>query len=126
MASRLEWFDVTVPAGTPIASPVTIPTSFPAGGVSKIQLHIPPGPAGTVGFQLWTGGGQFWPHTPGSWLILDNTSPEWVVDGMPNTGNWSVVAYNTDIYPHLIQVGFSVFENTVTTGSSSSQVPVSF
>lgn len=124
MASRLEWFDVTIPANTPVAAPVTVNTSFQQGEVTRIQLVVPPGPAGTVGIQIWSGGGQFWPNTAGNFMVLDNTEPYWDVENAPNNGNWAIHGYNTDIYPHLIQVGFSVVENGAGAASLPTQTPV--
>lgn len=124
MTHRLEWFDVTIPAGTPIATPLTTPMLFNAGAVTRIEVSIPPGPAGTMGFQIWTGGNQYWPNTPGQYLILDDVHPYWDVTDSPDNGSWALVAYNVDIYPHLVQVGFSVVENTVSGAGTPSQIPV--
>lgn len=124
MASRLEWFGVTVPANTPVATPVTTSIAFTPSTVEALEFHIPPGPAGNVGFQLWNGGGQYWPLTPGQFMVLDDVHPKWPITDAPNNGAWSVVAYNTDIYPHLIQIGFSLVQNSLFTASTPSQIPV--
>ena len=110
MSDRAEWFDVNVPAAVLAASPMTFPLVFPQGAVDKIRMIVPYGPAGNVGLQLWVGGSQYLPRTPGSYIVADNYTPEWDVRNTNTSGSWQLVAYNTDIWPHLIQVAFDVSE----------------
>lgn len=110
MADRLEWFAITVPAGTAIATPVTIHTKFNQGNVIEVDIKVPPGPSGNVGFAIFAGGSQYIPRTNNTFVIPDNDYMIWPVANAINSGSWSVKAYNTDLYDHLLQVAFHVNE----------------
>lgn len=124
MASRLTWYEINVPANTPQATPLSTPTAFNPANVSRLHIFVPPGPAGNVGIQIWNGGGPIWPETPGSWLVLDNAQPYWDIDSWPDNGAFSVVTYNTDIYPHLIQVGYAIENLSTVRASIPTQSPI--
>lgn len=120
MSDRIEWFTITVPAGTPKTAPVTFPCVFQQGYVTEVDVKVPPGPSGTVGFFVSAGGSQYIPRTPGSFVMPDNDYILWPLSNAINSGSWAVVAYNTDIYPHTLQFGFQINElGTAHVGSSS-------
>lgn len=110
MADRIEWFTVTVPAGTPKTAPTTTKLIFFQGEVTEIDVKVAPGPSGNVGFFIGAGGTQYVPRTRGSFIVPDNDYFTWPITGAINSGSWSFTAYNTDIFDHLIQVGFQVNE----------------
>lgn len=110
MSDRLEWFNITVPAGTTKANPQKTSLAFPQGTVIEIDVKVPPGPAGNVGFFISAGGTQYVPRTFGSFIVPDDDYFTWPMVNAINTGSWSFTAFNTDIYDHLIQVGFQVNE----------------
>lgn len=112
MSDRLEWFNVTVPAFTPKATPLVSPLVFQQGEVTEINIKILDGPCGTVGFFLMCGGTQYIPRTPGSFVIPNDDYLVWPVTNAGNHGSWGMTSYNTDTWPHLIQVGFHVLEDT--------------
>lgn len=132
MADRLEWFAVVIPAGTPQSVPVVIPCVFNDGSVVEIDVKVPPGPNGNVGFFVGAGGSQYVPRTPGSFIVPDNDYFTWPLANAITSGSWSVTAYNTDIFDHTIQVGFQVNETGTAhmsqvslLSSSSSAIPAS-
>jgi len=107
MAGRDSFtFHVTVPAGTPVAAPVTIDTSFPPRIVREIRWRVPPGAAGLMGFRITSGGVQVLPVTPGTWIIAAGESGAFPGDGLHDSGKWDVTAYNTGVFPHTIHVTF--------------------
>lgn len=110
MSDRLEWFNVTVPAGTLKANAITTSLAFAQGNVVEIDVKIPPGPAGNVGFFIRAGGTQYIPRTRGTFIMPDDDYFTWPLANAINSGSWSITAFNTDIYDHLIQVGFQVNE----------------
>ncbi len=124
MADRIEWFSVIVPAGTPKAASITYPMKFFQGTVIEVDIKIPPGPAGNVGFYIAAGGSQYIPRTVGSFVIPDGDYLVWPMANAINSGSWALVAYNTDAWPHLIQVSFQVneisFQNASAISSSVS------
>lgn len=119
MSDHLYWFTITVPALTAIASPATTAMVFNAADVDEIKVVVPPGPAGSVGFQVWNGGGPFIPQSAGQYIVADDYTFELPQEKAPNNGNWSFVAYNTDFIPHTLQVGFAVSDFVI------QQVPTS-
>lgn len=110
MADRIEWFEFTIPANTPQSAPVSNPMVFRQGIVTEIDVKIPPGPAGNMGFYITAGGSQFIPRTFGSFIFPDDDYLTWPVTNAINSGSWGLVAFNTDVWPHTIQVSFQVNE----------------
>lgn len=110
MADRVEWFPVTVAAGVLKSAPVTTNLTFYQGEVVEIDVKIPPGPAGNLGFLIRAGGEQYVPRTFGNYIVPDDDYFTWPMANAINSGSWQITAYNTDIYPHLIQVSFQVNE----------------
>lgn len=106
MASEVRIFEVTVPAGTTSASPQVSDTSFPPRSVESIEIRVPPGPSGLVGFRVTMAGNPVIPVNTDEWVITDNEIINWPLTGYPDSGAWQVTAYNTDIYDHTIYVRF--------------------
>lgn len=107
MAARDAFtFSVTVPAGTPIAAPVTIDTSIPVRRVYAIVWRVPPGAAGLVGFRITSGGQQVVPTKPGTWIVAAGEKELLPIFGQAEGGRWDVTAYNTGVFPHTIRVTY--------------------
>lgn len=101
-------FVVTIPAGTPVANPVTIQTRMPQRHVVGIQWTIPPGPSGKAGWRITMGGVQVIPANLGAWIIRDGNADGSELERLPSSGAWDVTGYNTGIYPHSLYVTFYV------------------
>lgn len=110
MSDRIEWFTVTVPPGTAIASPLVASCVFQQGDVVEVDVIVPRGPAGLLGFFIGAGGSQYIPRTAGSFIVPDGIYFTWPLRNAINSGSWSVTAYNLDIFPHTLQVGFQINE----------------
>lgn len=110
MADRIELFDVTVPPATMQAAPQITALTFQDGAVERIEVVVPPGPSGLLGFQLWYSGQRIIPYRNDTFFKTDNEVINWPLNGYPTTGRWQFVAYNTDIYAHTIQVRILVNE----------------
>lgn len=108
MAREFQHFAVTIPAGTPKATPQVTNLTMPPRVVREIEIVVPPGPRGNVGFQLGFSGLQLIPYTTGQFFIADDEVIHWPVDGMPDSGAWQMIAYNTGGFPHTIEVRFLV------------------
>lgn len=106
MAREVRNFAVTVPAGTAIASPQLTALDMPARIVRGVRIRIPPGPAGTVGFALASGGVPVLPWGSGQWIVGDNEAIEWDLEGQITSGSWQLRAYNTGVYAHTLYVTF--------------------
>lgn len=108
MAQRVISRDCLIPAGTAIAVPAHFPLQFPSAEVERIDIRIPPGPGGLVGFAIFQGGGNFIPETNGTWIIAEDEAIQWPLSDAPNNGNWDIVCYNLDVLSHTIYVRFNV------------------
>jgi len=104
MAQRVEIKTITVPAGTLIASPLTVDLAFRQGHVEQVEIRIPPGPSGLVGVALAHSDTVVIPHDESEWLVTDNEPVRWPFDGFPTSPAWSVRAYNLDQYDHSFQI----------------------
>lgn len=113
MAQRIIPFTVLVNPGTTPTTPLAHPLNFGPADVVQIDVMVPPGPAGFVGFFIGNGGGQYVPEGAGQFITPDDKYLMFPVDGAPNNGNWNVTAYNTGNYPHTLYVYFHVNNLTV-------------
>ena len=104
-------FDVTIPAGTPIATPVTVLTQFEANTVDRIEWNFPPGCQGLVGIQIGSRSVPVIPSNRSQWLIRSGEGSGIAVTELHNTGDWSVIGYNTGAFDHAIHVVFHVHRN---------------
>lgn len=106
MAREVRNFAVLVPAGTAIAAPLIRALTMPARIVRSVRFRLPPGPSGSVGFALVSTGAQIIPWEPGTWLVMDDESVEWPLEGQMETGAWQLRAYNVGRWDHTIYVTF--------------------
>lgn len=121
MASRIEQFQCTIAAGTAIATPQTFPLTFNRGIVQKLEITVPPGPSGLVGFQITHSGSVIIPYNSATFIVTDNEHIEWDVENYPTGSAWGLRGYNLDVYAHSIFVRFLIRE----TGSTIvGQVPI--
>lgn len=108
MADLVYQFACTVPAGTPIAAPLTIDTSMPPCVVERVDIRIPPGPKGTVGFRLTSDGTQVVPTISGQWVVTDDEAVPIPLTNQHDSGRWAFTGYNLGNYPHTVQVRYLV------------------
>lgn len=110
MATRTEVATITVPAGTAVAAPQTTALSLRDAIMERIEVRVPPGPSGLVGFAITHSGQQVIPFTDGQWIVTDNESIDWAVENYPTGDKWAVKAYNVDVYPHVLYFRFHLRE----------------
>lgn len=106
MADEVRRFTATIPAGTPILTPVTVNITFPPRTVRTIDWRVPPGPTGLMGWRLSMGGVQVLPTRSDSWVIEDDQAHTFVVDNYPDSGAWQVIGYNTGVFNHSVYLTF--------------------
>lgn len=111
MASRIETFDVTIPANTAIATPQNTPLTFNEGIVQRLEILVPPGPSGLVGFRILHSGTTVIPYAYTKFIIADNEVLKWDLENYPTGSAWSITAYNTDVYAHTLYLRFLVVES---------------
>lgn len=124
MAQRIESPRVTFPANTPQATPVTVAFTWIEGIVSLIEMDIPPGPSGLVGFIITQSGNQIIPHTIGQFIVADDQFFSWPIEDFPTGAKWAVTGYNTDQYPHTIQFHFHINELAVSVPAFPAPIPL--
>lgn len=122
---ELRHFQTTIDAGTPADGPQTASLAMPARIVVGVQVRIPPGPSGTVGFRLTSGGVSMIPVEDDQWIITDDEVIDWTVDGYIDSGAWQIQAYNTGRYPHTLYIRFLLQPTTATTVATATLIPAS-
>ena len=108
MAYRVLPFKVTIPAGTAQATPATTPISLDNWLIRRLDLEVPPGPAGLMGFQIFNNGVAFIPFGGGQWIVWDDNTESYYLDDQPDASGWSVVGYNAGVYDHAVILRFHV------------------
>lgn len=108
MARELRKFAVVIPASTPQASPLVFSMEFPPRVVQRVQIVVPPGPRGEVGFQVAMSGRQIIPSEAGAFFVTDDEVIDWPLEDQNTSGGWQLIAYNTGAYNHTLEVRFLV------------------
>lgn len=108
MAAEVHQFTAMIPAGTPMAALATIDLPISNYQIDSIDLEVPPGPSGLMGFYLARSGQQWIPYEAGEFIVWDDRFRSWQLNDQPTGGGWQVVGYNFDEYDHEIVVRFHV------------------
>lgn len=108
MAERVLQHTSTIPAGTAKDSPVTVGLGFVDWEVEQIDLEVPPGPAGTMGFYLANNGVPWVPRVNDEWLVWDDHRATVIPTGYPIGTGWQIVGYNVGQYDHAVICRFHV------------------
>jgi hypothetical protein len=108
MAYRIVPFAVTIPAGTLKTAPVTIPLNLDNWEIEALDLEVPPGPAGLMGFQIANNGVPYIPYGAGQWLVWDDVKERYQLDEQPNASGWAIIGYNLGTYDHQVIARFHV------------------
>ena len=114
MATQVRQFTATIPANTLKTALVTVPLSLDYVDIESIDLEVPPGPAGLMGFYIARSGQQVIPFESGEFLVWDDRFDSWYMTDLPTGGGWQIVGYNTDVYDHAVVVRFHTNPVSVT------------
>lgn len=107
MATIIRQFTVSIPASTAKAAPFTKVISFPAETVITLDLEVPHGPVGLMGFYLAISGQQIIPFQTGEFIVWDDVQDTWALEDYPQTNAWSIVGYNLDTtFAHQVVARF--------------------
>ena len=104
MATRIEQFEITTPAGTLQTAPITTTLTFTEALVEQLWLTIPGGHAGLTGVAFFHSGFQVIPYKAGTFIKGDNQTMPWELQRFPTGAKWSVRTYNEDVYDHTHHV----------------------
>ena len=102
MASEVRAFTLTIPAGTPSTAPIITDVSFPPRRVDGIEIIVPSGPSGLVGFAVLNSGVRVIPYQSDPWIITSGESINWPLERQIDSGSWQVAGYNTGVNQHQI------------------------
>ena len=106
--TQVRQYDLTVPTTATPAAPSTFQTPLDqATDLVWLEIEIPPGARGQVGFFLASSNQQVFPFRTGTvpkWMRLDGVMPRYDLDLGISSGDWQIVAYNQGFYNHLIVV----------------------
>jgi hypothetical protein len=106
-------FDMVVPAGTAQATPLLTLWNLGKVVVDKISVRVPPGPSGLAGLAIHYAGVPIVPSDqPGVFFVGDDQEWDWEI-GWEISGPFTLVTYNTDIYPHTFYMAAQVRDITL-------------
>jgi hypothetical protein len=106
MAVQLYTFDVVVAPGSTPAAPVATNLSMPPLLIAGLEVIVPSGPRGLVGFALGAAGQPVIPFQAGHYIVTDNEKIEWPLEGQIDSGGWQIFAYNLGQFLHTLYVRF--------------------
>lgn len=106
MAQDVQSFTVTIPAGTLSSSPYSLTLDIGNRIVTRVEIRVPPGPLGNVGFAIQESGTTAIPSNGATWIIANDESMVWDLNGFIESGRWGLIGYNTGAYNHSIYVRF--------------------
>lgn len=108
MITQLRQFDVTIPAGTPKATPLVTSVAFNPRVVTRIDWLFPHGCNGLVGIQIGARDVAVLPGNRNEFITRSGDSAGADLEGMHETGDWSLIGYNTGAFDHTIHLTFHV------------------
>jgi hypothetical protein len=108
VASRVLPFAVTIPPGTLKSAPYVQDLVFDNWQIESMDLEVPAGSTGCMGFQVWNNGVPWLPYGAGEWLVWDNVVQNWPLTDQPNASGWAIAGYNSGNFPHTVTVRFHV------------------
>lgn len=107
MSNReIQTFEVTIPPGTLKAAPQISNLAMPARIVNRIEIVVPPGCNGLVGFALGAAGQPVLPYNAGAFVVASGETIGWDLIGQIESGAWQCFGYNTGIYSHTLYLRF--------------------
>jgi hypothetical protein len=102
VATRIEVANVTVAALTLQAAPQITPFTFDDGRVDAVEIVVPDGPSGLVGFQIRHSKQVIIPYDGFTFITTNDEVIHWPLETFPVAQKWDVVIYNTDQFPHTL------------------------
>lgn len=108
MVYEVRGFSVTIPANTPIATPQTTNLTMPVRTVRWVEVQVPDGTRGVVGWQLTEGGVPMWPQAGSPFVVVSGQTTHWDLDDALQSGAWQLTGYNIGTFPHTLLVWFGL------------------
>lgn len=108
MAIQVFAFAPKIPAGTTQAALFTAALAMPPGIVEAIEVHIPPGPNGLMGFAIGAAGQPVIPYNAGAFIVGNDDYWRWELQEQFTSGAWQFFGYNGGIFDHSVFLRFLV------------------
>ena len=108
MAAEIHGFTAVIPANTSKTALAVVKLPLGLYDIESIDLEVPPGPSGLMGFYLALSGQQWIPWESGEFLVWDDREKSWPLNNQPTSYGWEVHGYNLDTYDHDVIVRFHV------------------
>jgi hypothetical protein len=122
MADEIRQYTLDIPAGTPVATPVSLDTLMPPRTIEAIEIVIPPGVNGVCGFQIRNSNLPVIPYGSDAWIIANAEVINWPLTSQINSGSWQMAGYNTGTNDH--KIFFRFLCNYLTSSVASAPAPV--
>jgi hypothetical protein len=106
MSVEIRQFAFTIPPATPIATPATLPINMPARVVTQIDIRVPPGPRGQVGFAIGSAGVPVIPTGNAQFIVADDQFIPWPLTDFWDSGAWQLFGYNLGQFAHTLYFTF--------------------
>lgn len=106
VAAEIRAFTLAIPAGTPSTAPITLDVSFPPRRVDTIEVVVPSGPSGVVGWAVLNAGVRMIPYLSDPWIITSGETISWPLERQVESGSWQVSGYNTGTNAHSVYFRF--------------------
>lgn len=106
MSVEIRSYTLAIPAGTPSTDPFQLDCSFPVRVVDGLQIIVPPGPSGVVGWRVLNSGVQLIPYASDPWIITAGEIITWPLTNQITSGSWQVEGYNTGTVEHSVYFRF--------------------
>jgi len=104
MVAEVYVFDVTIPAGTLRTAPQTTALAIPARVIREVDVIVPPGCNGRVGFRIAVNGQQQIPINAGAWIIASDEKLAWPYETPISSGAWQLIGFNEGVFAHTLEV----------------------
>lgn len=125
MAQEIRQFSVTIPAGTAKGDGYTVSLAMPTRVVDQINIKVPPGPRGTMGFAIGAAGQPILPYNQGEYIVTDDEEIKWPLENQIDSGSWELYGYNDGAFDHTVYITF--FLSMVTNANNQLSIaPINF
>jgi hypothetical protein len=117
MTDAVQAFSLGIPAGNGSTLEYFIDCHLGWSEVTQIIIQFPAGPSGNVGVRVEYATNPVYPVGNNQWFVADNYVLTIPVTNQQQGGQWRFTGYNTDQFPHTIDIWF--YYNYVTASTSS-------
>lgn len=126
MADDIRTFTVTVAAGTLETAPAITALALPRADLERVDIVVPSGHSGQTGIALALAQQQVIPFEDGTWIQADDESISLPLDDYPESGQWSALAFNDDVFAHSFYLRFLLNRRAALVGVGGDFAPLVF